>query len=139
MASFISIITGALKTLVGIEKVAEPIVETILPVTRPAFVAVDGVIALVQNLVLTHEVVSPTTGTGSAKLQAVLSDFQAGLAVAQKVAGLMGKTVVYSDSDLTTFINAQVAAYNAGADFIATFKLADAAAPTAVAPAAVVK
>jgi hypothetical protein len=116
--SFISILKTVGSTLLGIEHVAEPIVETLFPASSPIFAIFDKV----QTAITTVEQGMPAA-TGAAKAQAVVNDFEAGLALTQQILAVDGKTLSYDTTALQTAIDAQVAAYNAFAAVKASFKV----------------
>ena len=124
MSSFLSILTSIGKTVLGIEQVAAPIAETIFPAAAPIISALDKIFQNLQGAVVTAEVNNPT-GNGQVKSDAVIADFQAGLALTQSVLALEHKELQYDAAALQTAISAQVGAFNAMAAVKASFHIAD--------------
>ena len=116
--SFISILKTIGGAIVGVEKIAEPIVETLFPATTPLF----GIFDRLQTAITTVEQ-SLVGATGPVKSAAVVSDFEAGLALTQQILAVSGQQLSYDDAALQTAINSQVAAYNAFAALKTTFKV----------------
>lgn len=116
--SFISVIKKIGSVALGIEHIAEPVVETLFPVSKPIFDIFDKV----SNTIVTVEANMPGV-SGPDKSQAVISDFEAGLALTQQILALEGKQLTYDKAALQTAINAQVAAYNAFAAVKTSFKV----------------
>lgn len=112
MASF----WGALKkigsVLVGIEHMAAPIAAGILPQFSALILNLDSLVQKTQAAILTAEANHPTDGQGQLKQDAVIADFEAGLEVAQQMAALRKKTIVYDQQALKDSIAGFVAGYN---------------------------
>ena len=128
--SFISILTKVGQVALGIERAAAPMIETFLPASTPIIAAVDGIVGRIQGSITTVEANNPMDGQGQIKSAAVVTDFQDGIAIAQEVLAMEGKSLTYDSAALTTAITAQVAAYNAFATLKASIKIV--ALPTAV-------
>jgi len=116
--SFISILKKVGSAVLGIEHVAEPVIETLFPSSKPLFDVFDRL----QTAITTVESANPLQN-GQLKSQTVVSDFEAGLSVTQAILSADGKKLVYDDAALQSAINAQVAAYNAFAALKASFKV----------------
>lgn len=123
--SFISILKKVGSVVLGVEKVAEPVVESLFPASTPLFDIFDRL----QTAITTVEAANPLQ-SGTVKSGIVVSDFEAGLTVTQAILAADGKKLVYDDGALQSAINAQVAAYNAYATLKASFKVV-ALTPTA--------
>ena len=129
--SFISILKRVGTILIGIEKVAEPIVETVYPPSVGVFSVLDPIFARLSPAIQAMEVQTPV-GSGAFKADAVVADFEVGLELAQQILSLEGKTVTYDKAQLQAGIAAQVAAYNAFAAVKASFKIELLPAPAPV-------
>jgi hypothetical protein len=121
--SFVSILKKIVGVATGIEQIAVPVAETVLPQFAPLIAEADGIFKRLQTTVATVEASNPAAGQGQIKAAAVTADFQSGLALVQQVLALEGKTLTYDDTALQTAINSQVAAYNAMAQIQASFKI----------------
>jgi hypothetical protein len=123
--SFISILKTIGSTLLGIEHVAVPIADALLPAADPIIAEVDTLFGRLQNAITTVEANSPVGTAGTLKSDIVTQDFNASLGVAQSVLAMAGKQLSYDTAALQTAINAQVTAYNAMAALKASFKVID--------------
>jgi C4-type Zn-finger protein len=85
---------------------------------------IDGVVSRIQNAIATVEANNPV-GDGQLKAAAVQADFQSAIDLAQQIAKLEGKTMVYDQAAFSAAVNAQVAAFNAFSTLKASFKLVD--------------
>lgn len=127
--SFVSILKSIGTVLFGIEHVAAPIAEALLPAAAPVIAEVDSIFARLQTAITTVEAQSPVGTSGTVKSDVVTQDFNASLGVAQSVLAMAGKQLSYDTAALQTAINAQVAAYNAMAAVKASFKVIDVPKP----------
>jgi hypothetical protein len=123
MPSFISILKKIEQIAIGIEHVAAPIAETLLPQFAPLIARVDGMFTNLQTAVATVEMNSPVDGQGALKAQAVTADFEAGLAFTQSVLAPSNLKLSYDEMALQEAIAAQVTAFNAMAKVKASFKV----------------
>lgn len=111
--SFVNILQKIFTVVAGVEHIAAPIAETLLPGFAPIITTIDGIFQKLQGTIATVEANNPVTGQGAVKSQAVIADFEAGLAFTQYAFSLEGKKLTYDLAALQEAINAQVAAYNA--------------------------
>jgi hypothetical protein len=121
--SFLSILRKIDTVIADVEKVAEPIIEIVWPVTRPALALFDRL----QSAIATVEGVHTAPGSGAAKSQAVTQDFNSSLTLTQNMLAAQGKQLYYPPALLQAAIDAQVAAYNAMATLQAAMKIVPAA------------
>src|ERR1035441_7764718 len=91
--SFLSIIKTIGTDVLGVEKVAEPIVEQILPASIPVFNIFDKITGAVK----TAEVGMPGA-SGAAKSSAVMADFNDALALAQQILAQNGQALTSGDA-----------------------------------------
>lgn len=108
--SFGNILQQVFTVVAGVVHVAAPIAQTFLP--GIPFVAIDTMFQKLQGTIATVEANNPVTGQGVVKAQAVVADFEAGLAFTQTVLALEGKKLTYDLVALQGAIDSQVAAYN---------------------------
>lgn len=123
--SFISILKTIGSVFLGIEHVAAPIAEALIPAAAPVIAEIDSIFSRLQSAITTVEAQSPVGTAGAVKSDVVTQDFNASLGVAQSVLAMAGKQLSYDTAALQTAINAQVAAYNAMAAVKASFKVID--------------
>jgi crotonobetainyl-CoA:carnitine CoA-transferase CaiB-like acyl-CoA transferase len=128
---FTSILKKVGSVLLGIEHVAEPIVESLFPASTPLF----GVFDRLSQAITTVEASITTPGSGPQKSAAVVADFNAGLQLTQSILALEGKALYYDPAALQTAIDAQVAAFNAFAAVKTSFKVVAQPTPAPAPPA----
>jgi hypothetical protein len=123
MASFFDVLKKIGSIAFGIEKVAVPIASALDPAFAPALSALDAFVTKIHNSVVTVEASAPSTASSSDKQNAVINDFESGLAFAQQILALEGKSLTYDPAALNTAINSIVAGYNSLAAVKQSFKI----------------
>ena len=123
--SFISILKKIGSVALGIEHVAAPIAEAVLPAYAGIIAGLDGLVLKTQASILTTEANNPSDGQGGLKAPAVQADVKSYIETLRAGLALAGKGLEYDDADLQDAINAQVAAYNAFGKLKASFKTPD--------------
>ena len=121
--SFINIIKKIGTVALGIEHIAAPIAETLLPGFAPIIAGIDNIFQHLTGAIVTVEANNPTTGQGVIKADAVTADFESGLELTQSILAMEGKKLTYDAAALQTAISSQVAALNAMAAVKASFKI----------------
>lgn len=121
--SFLSILKKVGSVALGIEHVAAPILGVVIPGAAPVIAEIDNIFKTIQTGVMTAEANHPTDGLGKLKSDAVIADFQSGIALAQEFMAMEGKTIAYDAAALQDAISSQVQAYNAMAALKASFKV----------------
>ena len=103
--SFLTVLKKVGSALVGVEHVVEPIAALAFPQFAAILGGLDKLFTSVPAAVVTVEANNPADGQGGLKSQAVIADFEAGLQVAQDLAALRKKKVVYDEAALQASIN----------------------------------
>jgi hypothetical protein len=85
--------------------------------------AVDSIFHRVAGSVANAEATVQQAGQGALKSSIVVSDFNAGIDIAQTVLAARGEKMVYDAAALQAAIDAQTAAFNAFATLKASFKI----------------
>ena len=116
--SFISILKTIETDVIGVVRIAEPIVEAIVPASLPIFSIFDKL----TNAVKTAEVGMPNA-TGDAKALAVVNDFQDALALTQQILATNGQQLTYDAVAVQKAVNDQVTVFNDFATIMASFKV----------------
>ena len=129
--SFLSVLKKIGSVALGIEHVAVPIVSLADPALAPFLTKLDGWLSRTQTAVQQAEVTFTDAKAGGLKQDAVIKDFENGLATAQDALAVTGKTIQYDVAQYQKVIQDFVTAYNDAAAFKATWKIVDLpAAPT---------
>lgn len=127
--SFLGKIGGAFKKLgsvmIGVERVAIPILEVAEPGWAPLLAKVDGWINRTNVAVISAEHTITDAKAGGLKQAAVIQDFENGLETAQAALAVAGKTIQYDTEQYKKVVDSFVAAYNSAAAFKATWKIVD--------------
>lgn len=120
---------NALKKIGGVvlnvEHAVAPIVVNIDPALAPFVGVFEGWVNRVHGMVITAEANNPVDGQGQIKLQAVVADFEAGLSIANAIAGAKGKKIDYNHPKFNESVGHLVAFYNGMAEVKASFKEVD--------------
>ena len=120
--SFWSVLKKIGVEAIKVEQVAAPIISMVDPALAAPLHALDPIFAKVVTSPVTVEANNPTA-TDQAKSNAVIADFEAGIATTQSVLALEGKKLTYDDKSLQLAINSFVAGYNALAAVKTSFKI----------------
>lgn len=113
MANFKSILSGigkVLTTVLGVERVAEPLLH-LIPGVGQAVTVFDNFTSKILNGIGSLEV-DQLDGQGNIKAQAIVDDFEAGLSIAKQLAALRGETVTYDEPELRAAISDIVSGLN---------------------------
>lgn len=121
MKSFWNALKKVGSTALTVEHIAIPIVSALDPALAPLLVTLDGWVNRIHGTVLTLEANSPADGSGQAKLQSVITDFEAGLGIANAVAAGRGKKIVYDQAKFNESVGHLVAFYNGMGEVKASF------------------
>lgn len=124
--NFLSVVKKVGHVFVDIEHVAAPVAELLFPVFAPEITGFDGLVSSITGSVVNAEVAG---GFGAAKSNAVVADFEAGLASLQAILKDTGYTVGYDPAALQSVINGLVAAANAAVTLKSSIKVVKVAAP----------
>ena len=116
--SFISVLRHIGSVVLGVEHIAEPIVEALFPASTPLFAIFDRMAANIATI----ESQMPTA-SGTAKSAAVATAFDQDLQMVQAILQQTSQQLVYDPAAWQAANDAQVAAYNAYAALKATFKV----------------
>ncbi len=133
MASFKSIIKGIWSGFQTVEKVAEPIVETLLPASKPIFALLDPIIGNIANDVVTVEANAGPDISGLQKFAAVAANWQSYEATLNSILAVEGKRVVSDNVSFTAGTNALVEALRQYSVFRGSIRIEAIPAPVAAA------
>lgn len=123
--SFLSILKRIGSVALNIEHTAVPIISALDPALAPLLGRIDGWVTRVQGAVLTVEANNPVDGQGQVKLQAVIADFEAGLSIANAIAGGHGKKIAYDQAKFNESVGHLVSFYNGMGEVKSSFKEVD--------------
>lgn len=104
-------------------QIAEPIIQIVDPSLGAILSKFDPLFAKIITNVVTVEANNPVDGQGQIKSNAVIADFEAGLATTQSVLALEGKKLVYDDAALQKAITDFANGYNGLAAVKTSFKI----------------
>lgn len=117
--------------LIGVEHAVAPVISVLEPQLAPAISKLDNWLNRLTNGVVMVEATITQAQAGGIKQDAIINDFQNGIADFQYGLSLVGKSLQYDPDELKGVIDAFAAAYNKAATFKTHWKIVD------VAPAAV--
>jgi hypothetical protein len=123
--SFLSVLKKIGTVALGIEHVAVPIVALADPALAPFLTKLDGWLSRTQTAVQQAEVTFTDAKAGGLKQDAVIKDFENGLAMAQDALAVTGKTIQYDSAMYQKVIADFVTAYSDAAAFKASWKIVD--------------
>jgi hypothetical protein len=121
LANFLSI----LRTIVGVETVAAPIAERLLPQYAAPIALLDNMLHHITASVIRTEAANPGDGQGQVKMATVMSDFQYVIDNTNAFLATIGKQGTYDTTKLQAVVDAQVAVFNNMRDLKASFKVVD--------------
>lgn len=123
--NFFQVLKKVGTVLLGIEKVAVPIISAADPALAPILSKLDNWIGRTVNAVVTIEGSVTQAKAGGLKQAAVLQDFQLGIADAQSALAIVGKTIKYDEALYKKVIDDFALAFNDATVFKGTWQIVD--------------
>lgn len=120
--TFLSIIKGIGKGFLGIEKIAAPVAELVLPQFAGGIRMLDNLVQHGLGAMLSAETASPSGG-GALKSAAVTQSMDAALELTKDLLASEGKDVNHDAAKLQNALNLQTQAFAAWADWRSSVKI----------------